>query len=105
MTDPKPPDRLRPDNLRPDEPAPRAAEPLTERVADWRPAGFAVDAAGRCARGVALCGPASRNGYRWAYFRPHCPRSLKPPPNRRRVSYADNRPPCRSPRNRPPTSR
>ena len=50
------------------EPAPprRAPEPepLTERVADWRPEDSAsVDAAARVVRGVALCGPTSRNGY------------------------------------------
>ncbi|QDT15132.1 hypothetical protein [Alienimonas californiensis] len=41
----------------------RSPEPLTERIADWRPTGEAIDAAARVVRGVALCGTTSRNGY------------------------------------------
>ncbi|MFH5806184.1 hypothetical protein [Alienimonas sp. DA493] len=58
MTEPKPPDR--PPGADPARPSP---EPLTERVADWRPDREAIDAAARVVRGVALCGTASRNGY------------------------------------------
>ena len=56
MTEPKPPDP------RKSEPPPKL-EPLTERLADWRPAPGSVDAAARTVRGVALCGAVSRNGY------------------------------------------
>ncbi len=55
MTDPKPPE--------PPVPEPPIPEPLTERIADWRPPREAVDAVARVVRGVALCGPTSRNGY------------------------------------------
>ena len=65
MTDPKRPKALK-DAERPPDPKPaRPAEPLTERVADWRSPDFAVDPAAKVARGVALCGPVSRNGYRY----------------------------------------
>ena len=56
MTEPKPPDPAE----APRRPKP---EPLTERLADWRPAPGSVDAAARTVRGVALCGAVSRNGY------------------------------------------
>ena len=59
MTEPDPPD---PDVAPPPPGGPRL-EPLTERVVDWRPARDAVDAAARVVRGVALCGPVSKNGY------------------------------------------
>ena len=58
MTDPKPPDK-------PNTPEAREPEPLTERIADWRPPAAGVDPAAGIVRGVALCGTESRNGYRY----------------------------------------
>ena len=56
MTDPKPPDK-------PNTSEAREPEPLTERIADWRPPAAGVDPAAGVVRGVALCGTTSRNGY------------------------------------------
>ncbi|MEM9700859.1 MAG: hypothetical protein AAF907_00275 [Planctomycetota bacterium] len=61
MTESKPPDAPNPQGQSP--PQPPELEPLTERIADWRPESEAIDASARLIRGVALCGTESRNGY------------------------------------------